>query len=227
MEDFKIKLQGEDYTIAPPSLDKTMRITDFVSEILEKVPGIFDDAEQFKQEYRLNHREILTKEEASDPEYADVLEALNLSLSDFDNPENIVTDEITNKSGIAFYRSPSEMETIAHIFPKVWEAARPNIIQLAAIIIIKDKQLEEHDRKGAVNGLIEEKSHWIKYNLSLEEVLEIISVGAVIVKNQIESASKSLGKLSENLMEMLGEAQTEEPASEQASSTTEKSAEQI
>ena len=222
MEDFNIKLQGKDYTIAPPSLDKTMRITDYVSEILEKVPGIFDDAEQFKQDYRANHREILTREEAESPEFAEVLEALDISLADYSDEKNLVTDEITNKTGIAFYRSPSELETIAHVFPKVWAAARPNIIQLAAIIIIKDKQLEEHDRKGAVNGLIAEKSHWIKYNLSLEEVLEIISVGAIIVRNQIESASKSLGKLSENLMEMLGEPQTEEAPENKQENSEEK-----
>jgi hypothetical protein len=213
MTEHNIKIQDKTFTIGSPSLDKTMRITDYVSEILEEIPGIFDDVETFKQEYKEKHREIITKEDLANPEYKPVLEALNISEDDFNNSDGLVTDEINNRTGIPFYRNPSDFDTIAHVFPKVWKAARNNIVDLCALLTITDGELEEHDKRGAVNGLIAERGRFIRYNASLDELLEIVSVGLIIVKDQIEMASNSLGKVSENLTAMLG-GETEEAAQE-------------
>lgn len=227
MTEQKITIADKTFLIGSPSLDKTMRITDHVAEILEELPGIFDDIDKFKQEYKENHREIITREDLDDPEYAPVLEALNIQPEDFDNDKNLVTDEINNKTGVAFYRNPSDFETVAHVFPKVWKAARNNLIDLCAILIIGDGELEEHDKRGAVNGLIKERARFIRYNASLDDVLQIVSIGLVVVKDQIESASNSLGKVTENLSLMLGnETETDVPEVETTESETDSNADQ-
>jgi len=202
MTEYKVTVAGKEKTIAAPSLDKTMRITDHVSEILEELPNIFDEIENFKVQYKINHQELLTKEEFKNPDNKEIVEALNIKESDFKNSERLGYDE-NGTSGILFYKSPTDAEVIAFAFPKIWKAARNNVIELAALLITNDGQLEEHDRKGAVNGLIQEKSHYLKYNASLEEILEIISIGIVIIKQQIESASSSLGKVANNMTQML------------------------
>lgn len=214
MTEHKITINDKEFTIGQPSLDKTMRITDYVAEILDQVPGIFDEMDQFRANYRANHREILTAENFEDPEYAPVIEALGLEVSALEDEANLVTDDQGNK-GIAVYRSPSEFETIAAVFPKVWRAARGNVDQLCALIIISDSELEEHDRRGAVNGLINERAHWLRYNANMEQLLELISIALVIVKEQVEAASESLGKVANNLTEMLGGETTPEAAPEE------------
>lgn len=216
----KITVGGKEHTIASPSLDKTMRITDYVSEVLEQLPGIFDDAEQFKNDYRAKHKEILTKDEAETPDGALLLAALEIDIAQFDDATSLETDQLSGKTGIAFYKTPSDIETIAAIFPKVWKAARPTVSDLCALLLITDGELEEHDKRGAINGLVKERSHWLRYNASLEELLELIALGLILVKEQVESASSSLGKVSENLTAMLGGAQTEEaPQTETAEET--------
>ena len=202
MTEYKVTVAGKEKTIAAPSLDKTMRITDHVSEILEELPNIFDEIETYKLQYKMTHQELLTKEDFDNPDNKEIVNALDIKSEDFNNKEKLGYDENGN-SGILFYKSPTDAEVIAFAFPKVWKAARNNIIQLAALLITSDSQLEEHDRKGAVNGLIEEKSHYLKYNASLEEILEIISIGIIIIKEQIESASSSLGKVANNMNQML------------------------
>ena len=224
MTEHKIQIADKTFLISSPSLDKTMRITDHVAEILEELPGIFDDIEKFKQEYKENHREIITREDLDNPEYQPILEALNIKPEDFEDEKNLVVDEINNKTGVAFYRNPSDVETIANIFPKVWKAARNNLIDLCAILIISDGELEEHDKRGAVNGLISERARFIRYNASLDNLLEIVSIGLLVVKDQIETASNSLGKVTENLNQMLGnETETESPEPEKTESKTDSS----
>jgi hypothetical protein len=222
MSEHKVTIGDKEFVIASPSLDKTMRITDYVAEILEQVPGIFDEMEKFRINYRANHREILTAEDFNNPEYTPVIEALGFTAADFEEEGNLITDE-TGKTGIAVYQSPSEFETIAAVFPKVWRAARGNISDLCALLLITDGELEEHDKRGAVNALIEQRSHWLRYNATMEQLLELISVGLVIVKEQVETASESLGKVASNLTGILGA----EPAQEEEAPETETSAEPV
>ena len=218
MSEHKATVGGKDFIIGNPSLDKTMRITDYVAEILEQVPGIFNEAEEFRENYKNNHREILTYEDLSNPEYKPVLEALGFTAADFEDESNLITDPETGKTGLPFYKSPGDFEVIAAVFPKVWKAARENLTDLCALLIITDGELEEHDRKGAVNGLITERSRWIRYNATIEELLELIAIGLMVVKEQLEGASNSLGKVSENLTTMLGGSEPEEPTPEEPKS---------
>lgn len=209
-EEHKVNVGDQEFSIASPSLDKTMRITDYISEVLEQIPGIFDEIETYRIEYKINHREVITKEEAEDPNNKEIVEALGININDFENEDNLILDDETGKQGVPFYKSPTEIELLSAVFPKIWKAARDNVVDLAALLIITDGQLEEHDKRGAINGLIKERAHWLKYNASLEELLDIVSIGVIIFKEQVESASKSLGKVTQNLTEMLGEAQTAE-----------------
>jgi hypothetical protein len=214
MSEYKVKVAGEEKTIASPSLDKTMRITDHVSDILEELPNIFDEIETYKVQYKINHQELLTRQDFDNPNNKEIIAALNIKEEDFSNKEKLGYDEAGN-SGIVFYKEPTDTEVIAFAFPKIWKAARSNVIELAALLITKDSELEEHDKRGAVSGLIETKSHFLKYNASLEEILEIISIGIVIIKEQIQSASSSLGKVAQNMTQMLAtEEETPEPAKE-------------
>lgn len=214
MSENKVTVAGEEYTIASPSLDKTMRITDHVSEILEELPGIFDEVENYKIEYKINHREVITKEEVENIDNKEIVQALGISLDDFEDDDNLIYDPDTDKKGIPFYKSPSETEIIAAIFPKVWKAARSNVIELCALLITTDGELEEHDKRGAVNGLIQQRSHWLRHKASLPEILEIISIGIIIFKEQLDIASNSLGKVTDNLTQMLSKAQPEAESQE-------------
>ena len=226
MSEHKISIKDKTYTVASPSLDKTMRITDHVSDILEELPGIFEEIENYKIEYKINNRQILTKEEAEDPNNKEIIESLGIKIEDFDNKQNLIYDENIDREGIAFYKSPSEGEIIASVFPKIWKAARKNIVELCALIITTDGELEEHDKRGAVNGLLENRSHWLRHNANLEEMIEIVSVGIIIFREQVESASKSLGKVTENLATMLSQAQEQQedpeaPAADQSATDIE------
>jgi hypothetical protein len=212
MSAHKVTVGDKEFTIASPSLDKTMRITDYVAEILEEVPGIFDQMEQFRVTYRANHREILTFQDFKNPEYAPVIETLGFTAEDFEDEAKLIIDDAGN-AGLAVYQSPSDFETIAAVFPKVWSAARSNLSDLCALLLITDGELEEHDKRGAVDALVDQRSHWLRHNATLEQLLELVSIGLVIVKEQIEAASESLGKVTANLSQMLGAepAETEEP----------------
>jgi hypothetical protein len=210
-----IQISAKTFTVGDPSLEKVMRITDYISEVLEELPEIFQDVETFQSEYKISHREIMTREEFENPEYSAVVEALGFTAEDFEDSTKVVTDEVSGDTGLPFYKSPDDFQTIAHVFPKVWKVARENLVDLCALITITDGELEEHDRRGAVNGLIKERAHFIKYNAQLDELLSILSIGLVIVKDQIESASKSLGKVSEDLTAIIAPEQvapTEEPS---------------
>jgi hypothetical protein len=224
MTEHKISIKDKQYTVAAPSLDKTMRITDHVSEILEQLPGIFEDMENYRVEYKIRNRQILTKEDVENPDNKEIVEGLGVSIEDFDNDDNVIVDPETGRVGIPFYKSPNETEVLAAVFPKIWKAARGNIVELCALIITTDGELEEHDKRGAVNGLLESRSHWLRHNANLEEIIEIISIGVVIFKQQLESASKSLGKVTSNLGTMLSDAQTTEDESAPNPDTEEKPA---
>lgn len=223
MSEHKVTIKDKDFTIPSPSLDKAMRLTDYVSEIIEDIPEIFKDIENFQEEYKSSHREILTLEDWSNAEYKQVFKALNIKKADFDNQDNLVTDEIAGKTGIAFYHSASQAQILMHVFPKAWKAARGNIVELCALVITTDGELEEHDKRGAINGLLEQKSHFVKYNCNIEDMLNILSVALILVKEQIESASSSLGKVTENMSAMMSAGtQMEETQEEQEKKETQK-----
>lgn len=211
MSEYNVKVQDKDYTVSTPRAFKAMWLTDYVTEILEQVPGIFQEVEDFKTDYKLKHRELITEEDFDSKKYEAVVELLGIEKKDFSDDKKLVTDE-NGVEGLPFYHDPPDLETIAFIFPKVWKVARKDLIDLCALIITKDGELEKHDEKGAMEALLEKRAHWLKFNADIPELLEIVSIGVVIVKEQLESASKSVGKVAENLTGILtGEEATGEP----------------
>jgi hypothetical protein len=203
MSEHKVEIKGQEFTIGSPSLEKAMRLTDYVSDIMEEIPEIIDDVDNFQKSYKESHREILTLEDYSNPEMRPVFAALDIEESDFDNPDNLITDEVEGKTGIAFYKNAGQIDILVHVFPKVWKISRETLIDLCALVITPDTVMEEHDKKGALNALLKERAHFVKYNADVNDALEIVSIALILVKEQIEAASSSLGKVSNNMTQMM------------------------
>lgn len=227
MEEIKIPIADQTFSIGNPSVDKTLRITDELADILEEAPELAVEIDAFRNQYRKDNQGVLTLEQFKDPNNKNVVEALQktpdgelLNEDFYENEDNLATDKKGNK-GFPYYSNPTVEEIAVKFFPKIYKSFKEPILDIIALTTITNGELETHDKQNTVDDLISNRARWIRHNARTKDLLNIIVASIAIIKEEIESTSEALGKVTEDLVSLTTQTtqtqqnESEEPKEEQ------------
>lgn len=139
-----------------------------------------------------------------------------------------LTDADWEKSGnvLKLADPPSRDAQVAAIFPAALDLAESEILQLLALITIRNKDYGKAAREGTQQAVLEEKADELQDELA-NELLELAVVGAELIEEQFADKVEELrrGNRLGNLMALFGKTEPDEaltttaPAAEVTSTT--------
>ena len=196
------------YTLEELSIDRTLRLTDIVFRVLDKMSDeVQAEFTEFVQNYRANNEIIITSEMLADEDAkaseledgltdqqkaaAGELRPLHTTLinSGYD-PKEIADDKPAILSA-----EPSQEEIIGFFLPKAYAVARPDLLTLFALILAENaKMAEAENQEGGVDAYLETIANKVKHEGKTSDLISLLTIAWEVAKDEFERI-KSSGNL--------------------------------
>lgn len=212
----RVNIGGEEVLIQGFSAYKALRAMQIVKHVLDAYPDLIGKQHAFIRRYEAENVIELNRAQA---------------LFRF-GPERLahLSDQDWEKAGhkLELPRSPSTQEQVAAIFPDAFEQAQKEVLELCALAVVGNRELESVElEKGedGVDELLKERGRKLKHQAQADEALELLVVASEIAGDQIGSKVQDLGARLGNVRRLFGleppessdETESKEPSSSEPS----------
>lgn len=217
IEGREIKVGKTVYTLEELSIDRTLRLTDIIFRVLDKLS---DDVQKEFVEYVNNYREnndlIITPEEVAEEKAAadEFREGLDEeAIQAAGDIEPLRTLLIESGLGpdinepVSVPKNPSEEEIIGFFLPKVYSIARPELLTLFALVLAENaKMAEAEDQEGGVDAYLASIANKVKHEGKTADLIALLMVAWEVGKEEFDRI-RSAGNLPAPLSGLLGDSQ--------------------
>lgn len=188
----RIRVGDRDLTIAEFSSYKFFEATDILARILEVVPELDTDIEEFAKSYM--RRTAITLDRAT-------------AEMRFGEAAKHVSEETwqRNDQKLVIEDSPSGMQIGLRVWPKVQRHAREDAEWLLALVATPNSELERDDERGVDpygdGGSVHDWRKFVRHNATPSQVLKLLVAATTALWSEIEAGNvmDDLGKLLDKL----------------------------
>jgi hypothetical protein len=184
-----VKIGDAPATISKLNGFKAAEALGIISEITEQTPTLLQDLAEFTRQYETDHAQRMPRAaaEARFPQ-----QAKNVSEAAWEASGNeLVVPE-----------PPGLEEQVAFALPKVYTVARESLIDLLALLITPNSELEQADADGrelyGKDGALAEQRRKLLHDATLEQLVEVAAAAGEVLRDQLKAIDGGqLGKLLE------------------------------
>lgn len=226
IEGREIKVGKSVYTLEELSIDRTLRLTDIIFRVLDKLSSdVQKEFADFVSDYRASNDVVITKALLVEEEVqAKKIEAeLGDSAPEADDlrPLHIAVineglDPAQLKQPLTIAANPPEEEVLGFFLPKVYSIARPELLTLFALVLAENsKMAEAEDQPGGVDAYLEKLGNKVKHEGKTPDLVNLLMIAWEVAKDEFDRL-KSAGNLPAPLTGLFGDnqvSQNEEPMS--------------
>jgi len=215
IEGREIKVGKTVYTLEELSIDRTLRLTDIIFRVLDKLS---DDVQKEFADYVDNYREnndiVITKALLVEEEVK--AKEIEAELGD-DAPDpsqlrplhtaviNEGLDPSQLQRPLTIAANPAEEEVVGFFLPKVYAVARPELLTLFALVLAENaKMAEAEDQEGGVDAYLNSIAVKVKHEGKTADLVKLILVAWEVGKDEFDRI-KSAGNLPAPLQGLLGD----------------------
>jgi hypothetical protein len=184
-----VKIGDANATISKLNGYKAAEALGIISEITEATPGLLHDLADFTRTYEREHAQQMPRAAAE---------------AKFPTQARNVSEEAWAAAGnvLAVPEPPGIEEQIAFALPKVYKVARESLIDLLALLITPNSELEKYDAEGedlyGREGALAEQRRKLLHDASLEQLVDVAAGAGDVLREQLRAIDGGqLGKLLE------------------------------
>lgn len=170
------------YTVQPFKGFKATRIGRIVAEVTRQVPGVLDDMAQFTREFESKNAVRITRQMSMLPRFKSLFEDMSM------------TDEDWERCGgaVEIPQPPDPNMVFASVFPRVFEQAEKQVLDLLAWVAVSNADLRDADDSDTVDELIAKTRKDLLHEGDLSELLELFIVGVDMIKGEFAGKRDAL-----------------------------------
>jgi hypothetical protein len=184
-----VKIGGNAATISKLNGYKAAEALGIISDITEQTPTLLHDLADFTRTYEMENAQRMPRAAAE---------------AKFPQQAKNVSEEAWQASGneLVVPTPPGGEEQIAFALPKVYKVARESLIDLLALLLASNAELEAADGEGrelyGKEGALGEWRRKLLHEASLEELVEVAALAGDVLRDQLKAIDGGqLGKLLE------------------------------
>lgn len=184
-----VKIGDAPATISKLNGFKAAEALGIISDITEAAPNLLHELADFTRTYELEHAQRMPRAAAE---------------AKFPQQARNVSEEAWKASGneLVVPEPPGVEEQIAFALPKVYKVARESLIDLLALLITPNSELESIDAEGGdlygKDGALAEQRRKLLHDASLEQLVDVAATAGEVLREQLKSIDGGqLGKLLE------------------------------
>lgn len=165
----EVKVGDSSLTIPRFSAFKVVRAGRLVAEIAKKYPQVILDMAKFTREYEDQNSIVITRAMAKTPRFQDY----GFGTRDFDD------DGI-----VRLPQSPSMQEQIFAVLPQIMDAAEHEVLQLCALVLAPNSELEAADADDSVDEYLKTEAKKLLHKADGDQLIDIAVVAATVAREQ-------------------------------------------
>lgn len=185
----------EKITIGSFSTYKALRMLEQVKRLMNAYPDLIADVTAFVRQYESENVMELDRATALYQLGPDALG--HLTDADWEN----------SGQKLRLPRSPSLEEQIFHAFPNAFEKARTQTLELCALAVMTNDELERTETSGgeeAIDKAVTDRAANLKHKALIDEMLHLLVVTAVVLEEQVGNKIDELREHVGNVRKLFG-----------------------